>query len=320
MEQRFDKAAQITIKQCLNVKPDESVLIITDQLEREIGYALFEAAKSISNDTFIIEIIPAQHHGQEPPKQIAALMSSVDVVVAPTFRSLTHTEARRTACRAGARVATMPGILLETFVRAMIANYSAIAALSIKLADMLSSAKMARITTERGTDLSMSLDGRTAIADTGILHNPGDFGNLPAGEAYIAPLEGSTSGTLVIDGSIGDTGILASDDKIKTRIEKGFATEIDGGRAAAYLIGVLSQFTREARNIAELGIGTNPSARLCGNLLEDEKVMGTVHVALGNNISMGGHIDVPIHLDGIILSPNIWLDGKMIMEHGRLKI
>ncbi|MCD6418386.1 aminopeptidase [bacterium] len=320
MDDRFLKAAQTVVNQCMAIKPDETVLIVTDQPEREIGSAIFEAAKEHCAEAIIVEMIPRDHHGEEPPKPIADIMKSVDVVIAPTFRSISHTEARRNACASGTRIATMPGILRETFLRAMVTDYSEISALSQELADTLSSAKMARVVSDSGTDIIMSLEGRSGHADTGIYHNDGDFGNLPAGEAYIAPLEGTANGVFVVDGSIGDTGVLASDDKIKIRVENGYATEIDGGRAAAYLVGVLSQFSKDARNIAELGIGTNSAARLCGNILEDEKVLGTIHIALGDNASMGGNVHIPSHLDGIMLAPSLYLDGKLIMERGKLKI
>lgn len=319
MDNRFLMAAQTVVKQCLAVKSDETVLVVTDQPEREIGYTIFEASKEHAAEAVFMEIIPRENHGEEPPVVIAEAMKNVDVVIAPTFRSISHTEARRNACNAGTRVATMPGILRETFIRAMATDYGKISRMSRELADRLSAAKTARVISERGTDVVLSIEGRRGHADTGILHNPGDFGNLPAGESYIAPIEGSASGVIVIDGSIGDTGVLVSDDKITIRVEDGYASEINGLRAAAYLVGVLSRFTKDARNIAELGIGLNPAARLCGNILEDEKVMGTVHIALGDNASMGGNVHIPIHLDGIILAPTLWLDGKMVMESGKFK-
>ena len=320
MDDRFLNAAETAVKQCLAVDKDETVLIITDQLEREIGYALFEIAKQIAKETMLVEIIPRRNHGEEPPEQVAELMKSVDVVIAPTFRSLSHTEARREASKIGVRIATMPGILRETFVRAMNVKYDEIARVSNELADILSSAKSARVVSEHGTDIVMSLTGRRGLSDTGIIHSRGAFGNLPAGEAYIAPVEGTAQGTIVVDGSIGDTGVLANDDYITIRVKDGYATEIDGSRASAYLAGVLATQPQDARNIAELGIGTNYAARLCGNILEDEKVLGTVHIALGDNASMGGNVAAPIHLDGIILSPTLYIDNKIVMNKGKLQI
>ncbi|MCD6531932.1 aminopeptidase [bacterium] len=320
MDDKLLSAAEIVVKKCMGVKPTETVLVVTDHLEREIGQAIYEVARQVAKEALYLEMIPRENHGEEPPEPVAKIMGEVDVVIAPTFRSLSHTDARRAASAKGVRIASMPGILRETFVRAMNVNYDRIAELSEKLAAMLTEAKTARVITDHGTDIVMSLEGRKGHADTGIYTEPGAFGNLPAGEGYIAPAEGTANGVIVVDGAIGDTGVLSSDDYITIRVRDGFAEEIDGGRAATYLSGLLATQPREARNIAELGIGTNPAARLCGNILEDEKVLGTVHIALGDNASMGGNITAPVHLDGIILAPTLYLDGKMIMERGKLKV
>jgi len=320
MNEMFLNAAKTVVEQCLRVQETETVLVITDRPEREIGYAIFEAAKECAGETMIMEIIPRSIHGEEPPESVAEIMRTVDVIIAPTFRSISHTQARLKANESGTRIATMPGILHETFVRAMNVKYSEVANISCELAERLSAAKTARVVTEHGTDIFMSLEGRKGHADTGLIHRKGDFGNLPAGEAYIAPSEGTAGGTIVIDGAIGDTGILESDDYIKIRVENGYATEIDGDRASTYLSGIFALHPKDARNIAELGIGTNPAARLCGSILEDEKVLGTIHIAMGNNALMGGTVDVPIHLDGILLSPTLYLDGKLIMKMGKFSI
>jgi aminopeptidase len=89
---------------------------------------------------------------------------------------------------------------------------------------------------------------------------------------------------------------------------------------AKKLVNMLDSVGKNARNIAEFGIGTNDSVKLSGILLEDEKVMGTVHIALGNNVSMGGKINVPIHLDGVIKEPTVFLDSKVIMKDGKLLV
>ena len=93
----------------------------------------------------------------------------------------------------------------------------------------------------------------------------------------------------------------------------GYATKIIGGVLARKLKLQLDAVGKDARNIAEFGIGTNDSAKLSGVLLEDEKVMGTIHIALGNNISMGGSVNVPIHLDGVVKKPTVWMDGKLLV-------
>ena len=107
---------------------------------------------------------------------------------------------------------------------------------------------------------------------------------------------------------------------VTVHVQAGYATKIEGGSEAAKLMKLLEPMGKKAYNIAELGIGTNDQAIITGAILEDEKVMGTVHIALGNNISMGGTCDVGIHLDGVILEPTVLIDGRMIMEKGKLKI
>jgi len=104
------------------------------------------------------------------------------------------------------------------------------------------------------------------------------------------------------------------------KVNSGFVREISGGTEAKKLKALLDSVGELAYNIAELGIGTNDKAKLVGSVLEDEKVMGTVHMALGDNMSMGGKISVRSHLDGIILKPTLVVDGVTLMKDGVLKI
>ena len=94
--------------------------------------------------------------------------------------------------------------------------------------------------------------------------------------------------------------------------------QIEGGEEAQRLNDMLEPFGRKGRNIAELGIGTNDQAIITGQILEDEKVMGTVHIALGNNLSMGGTCDVGIHVDGVFTRPTVYADDRVLMKDGKL--
>ena len=132
-------------------------------------------------------------------------------------------------------------------------------------------------------------------------------------------MEGTANGVFVVDGSMAGLGLIKKT-KLKIKVEKGYATKITGGVLAKKLIKQLDSVGKQARNIAEFGIGTNDSAKLSGILLEDEKVLGTVHIALGNNITMGGSVNVPLHLDGVIKKPTVYLDNKIIMKNGTLLI
>jgi aminopeptidase len=320
MDSDLLKAAGIALKDCLKLERDESLLIVTDTKLREIGEALREAALMLGNDPVLMQTEVRGRDGEEPPAPVSIAMAGSRVVVAPTARSLTHTAARREACAAGARVATMPGILRETMIRCLNADYYAIAERTKRATEVLTAGKLLRVTTAAGTDITLPIAGIRAIASTGLIHEPGGFGNLPSGEAYLMPVEGSSAGVFVVDGSMAGIGALDAGEAITIRVEKGSAVEISGGAQAAALRAKLEPLGARAFNVAEFGIGTNDAARITGSILEDEKVMGTIHIALGNNMSMGGTVDVPVHLDGIVKSPTVELDGRLIMEEGTLLI
>ncbi|KXS43514.1 MAG: leucyl aminopeptidase [Candidatus Frackibacter sp. T328-2] len=315
---KLKEAANIAINDCMGVKEDETVLIITDEPLREIGQALFVAAKEVAKEAIFTEITPRANHGAEPPKQITDLLKQVDVALMPTSKSLSHTKARKEANANGTRAATLPMITKEIMGRTLTADYGKIKERSIKIAEILNEGQVAHLTTEIGTDLKMSLEGREGKPDTGIYHQKGDFGNLPAGEAYLAPLEGTASGKIVIDGAMSGIGVL--EEPITLIVEDGYAVEIEGGRDADKLKEIVDQYGKEARNIAELGIGTNDEAILTGVVLEDEKVLGTIHVAIGDNSSFGGKVEVDSHLDGIIKEPTLKIDDQIIMKNGKLKV
>jgi aminopeptidase len=313
------RASRIALQDCLRVQLEEHVLVLTDAACAPIGRALLAAAREMGRQVVYTEMPVQERNGQEPPRAIGELMRCFQVVVAPTEKSLTHTDARREACLAGARVATMPGIQEETMIRCLNADYYAIADRTERATRILTAGKSVRVTTAAGTDLRFSIRGVHAIASTGLIHKAGGFGNLPSGEAYMRPLEGTAEGVLVVDGSMAGIGnLMAMNETIRIEIDGGAARTITGGAAAAKLDHLLGAVGPTAYTAAEFGVGTNDAARIIGNILEDEKVQGTIHIAFGNNVSMGGKVNVPIHLDGIVRDPTVELDGKLLMEEGRL--
>lgn len=316
---KLDTASIIAIRDCMGTKKNESVLIITDENKREIGYSLFENAKRLGHQSLIVEMKAGKINGEEPPSAIAELMQKFDIVLVPTTKSITHTDARRNASKKGVRVATFPGITKEIMIRGMNADYNAISKRSVKLKKILEKGKQIRVKAPAGTDITFDIAGRTAIASKGLFHKKGESGNLPTGETFLAPVEGTANGIFVADGSFAGLGLMKNSN-IKVEVKNGFATKITGGNPAKKLNAMLDEVGKGARNIAEFGIGTNDSAKLSGVLLEDEKVMGTVHIALGNNVTMGGTFNVPIHIDGVIKKPTVWMDGKLLMKDGKLLV
>ena len=311
-------AARIALRDCMGVKVGEKVLVITDEPLRTIGYALWTAAKDLGAEILLMEILPRKTNGEEPPAEVAELMKMVNVVLCPTSKSLTHTDARRNACSRGVRIATLPGVTEEIMIRCMNADYDKIAERTFKLCAMMEKTELVRVTAPAGTDITMPIKGRQAHASSGLFREKGLSGNLPTGEAYLAPLEGLSDGIVVVDGSVASVGMVKT--PIRIVVRNGYAAEINGGEEAKRLIALLEPHGKDARTVAEFGIGTNDKAILTGNILEDEKVMGTIHIAFGDNKSMGGTVRVASHLDGLIRTPSVWFDEQQIMKDGKFII
>lgn len=304
------KSAAMVIRTCMGAKPGESVLIVTDTCTDErIGNALFDAAVDAGCEALLLTMKPRAQHEEEPPRVVAEAMKSADVILAPTSRSITHTKARQNACKMGARAATLPGITVDMMTSGgMGADYEKMGAVAKDVFDSLDGAREIRVTTELGTDVLFDVAGCEWKSDTGNCTDPGSMSNLPAGELFVAPAD--ANGRVVIDGAMGGLGLL--DEPIVIEVENRYAVSFSGNRADE-LESMIDRVGQDARNVAELGIGINPAARLIGVILEDEKVGGTVHMALGDNSTFGGNVSVDLHLDGIITSPKVYVDGVDLM-------
>lgn len=314
----LDRAAEVALRTCLRVNRSEDVLVVTDEPCRTVGLALWDKACELGCEAVLVEIKPRGTHGEEPPATVAQAMKAAKVCLLVTSKSLSHTHARREACAAGSRIASLPGITPDIMDRTVAADYQEIAAFTLKVAAKLAGARRVALLTPSGTNLTLRVEGRPVHPDTGIYATPGAFGNLPAGEVYLAPLEGTATGVVVIDGSIAGIGLV--DSPVRVEIHDGLAQDITGGAAARELRALLDAAGPEARNVGELGLGTNGQATLVGNILEDEKVLGTAHVAFGSNATFGGTVRVASHLDGILLKPTVVVDGNPLVEDGKLAV
>ncbi len=308
------RVARTIIEVCMGVKPGESVLVISDNIRKDLGLPIYHAALETGNDAVYIEMKPRVNHGDEPPKAVANAMYDADVIVAMTKTSLTHTDAKIRAVKNGARIATMPfgsrstDFVTEVFTGGgMSVDYKKMDENIRRLTDKLNGTRRARIITERGTDVVVNYEGREFRGDTGIVHDPGGFTNLPAGEVYVAPV--NTEGVIVIDLTMGRLGRLKS--PLELRVREGLVYSIRGERAEE-LENILAPFGPVAMNLAEFALGMNPNARICGLLLEDEKVANTAHFALGSNSGFGGDVSAGIHMDGVVDHPVVYIDGEKL--------
>jgi len=305
------QAMRTVVDQCLAVKAGEDVLVLVDTATTEIGESLRKEAGRVGADAVLAVMDERATDGTEPPRSLAAALEACDVFIAPTSRSLSHTAARKRATDGGVRGATMPGADADMLARVMAVDFERMAARSWAVANLLGEGKTAHITCPRGSDARLDLTDRSPIADDGNLRAPGSFGNLPCGEGFIAPLNGE--GRVVV-ASLAPLGI--SDEPAMLEIRDGHIVQAHGGLGPEYL-DRLREYGEAATNLAELGVGTNDCARLTGKMLEDEKILGTVHVAFGASAGIGGTVSVPIHLDAVVLDASLDIDGKAVLDEGR---
>ena len=298
------------IERCLAVRPGENVLVVVDPGTGRLGEALRDAASRAGADAVLALMDERATDGTNPPAPVAAAMAASDVYIAPTSRSLSHTPARKQASEAGARGATMPGVTEEILARVMRVDFPTMAARSRAVAELLTGAEHAHVTCPRGTDLRLDLTGRGGISDDGDLSAPGSFGNLPCGEAFTAPLDGE--GTIVAT-SLAPLGL--SDPPARLVVAEGRLTGASQGLGPEFLQR-LRVHGESGTNLAELGIGTNDAAVLTGNVLEDEKILGTVHIAFGASAGIGGTVSVPIHLDVVIPDASLTIGTTQVLDRG----
>jgi leucyl aminopeptidase (aminopeptidase T) len=311
------RAVSAIVGDCLGVGEGEEVLVIANPATIGLGERLRGEAGRLGADGILALVGERASHGAEPPASVAAAMTRADVVIAPTMQSLSHTAARRAATEAGVRIATMPTATEELVARVMSADMEGLRRRGGRIAELLTAGSEATITSGNGSELRLGLGDRAGIPDAGDLRAPGAFGNLPCGEGFIAPIEGSAEGALVVDGTIAAIGRVA--EPIELTIEAGHLTAATGPEGER-LLELLRMHGDDGTNVAELGIGTNEKAILTGNLLEDEKLLGSCHVAFGASAAIGGTVQVPVHLDCVVLKPSVSIDGEPLVEAGELLV
>jgi leucyl aminopeptidase (aminopeptidase T) len=311
------QAAMSVYSNNMGLKDGEEVLVVADTPLLALGECFYQAARELGNEAVLLLFPPRSIGGEEPPHIVAASLPGADVAMLVTSQSLTHTRARMAASTTGTRMASMPGVTSEMVLTAMDLDRGQIdemIRLGSAYAEHLSRGRTVHLTARGGTDLSFSIESRQGRVESGLNWDPGSFSNLPAGEAFIAPVEGSAEGIIVFDASVGELGRV--DQPVLVKVEQGVAVSIQGGRAALKLREKLERLSINSRFVAELGIGLNPKATICGNSLQDEKVLGTVHIALGDNSTFGGLNLADSHIDGVIMEPALEIDGKSMIAPG----
>jgi leucyl aminopeptidase (aminopeptidase T) len=310
--------ARRLVEVCAGVRAGETVVIVSDTDRPESIRQAVARAVLDRDATPVVIVMPPVPSGAEPPAPVSAALAAADVILAPTSGAIYHTNSVLTAVQAGTRFLAMTAYTPEVLQHGGIfADFPALEPRVHRLTELLTAASEAHVTAPGGTDLRVRLDGRAAVPITGMARKPGERTGCPDMESFIAPLENSAEGIVVVDASASIAGVLS--ESIRIAVRGGRAVAIEGGEAAAKIRAALDAAGHpDAYTLAELAFGLNPEGIIRGVIVEDEGVAGTGHVALGSNVFFGGTSAAPIHLDFVYHKPTLNLDGEVVIHDGEL--
>ena len=314
------RTARRAVEQVLAIKPGEKVLVLTDTGRPvSIARVLASAAYAAGAEVVVATMITRETHGVEPPEVIAEAMKVVDAVIMPISYALTHTDAVRNALKRGTRFCNFREINEDMMIHgAVAADYNKVREIATKLGQRMDKANTVRVTTPAGTDITMSLAGRTAKVLAGFAQEPGTHSGLPSGETAISPIEGTANGVIQNPFSMDGIGVIR--EPFRLVVSNGKVQEVTGGLEALKLRQIFARQDENATNIAEFAIGANPSSRITGVMNEDKRRLGTVHIAVGDNMTLGGKVRSNIHYDILLFDPTVRLDNETVVENGTLVI
>lgn len=314
----YAAVARDVVERIGRVGEGTEVVFVTDPLKVEIARALATVARGAGATATVVMKPRLDGHGAELPAAVEGAMLEADVVFDANTHAITHTDARRRASEAGVEFVIMRGVTEEIMLDQLDSDYDEIRRVTRAVAAVQSAASTARLTGPQGTDLSVDISGREGHAVTDELGS-GDLVALPVGKSAVAPVEGSAAGTVVVDSSIDGIGVLER--PVTLTVEDGVVYDVEGGQQARDLERRMDRVGDCARNIAEApSLGTNPDVVLCGNQAADKKKRGTAHVAIGDNVSLGGDVPCDLHFDMTLSAPTVVFDEELVaVEEGRFR-
>jgi len=310
----------------LNVSAGDSVLIVVDTESDALCWqALAAAGTAHGADVTVALSLPVGAHGHEPPTAIAAAMHASDHVMLCTTRALAHSDAAKRCQVEGRTIFFMEEITPAMLSRgATLADYEDMQVLGQTVMNAWTGANWVHVTTDQGTDLECSVEGREGLFIAGKAFRSESLGMcccaFPDGEAVIAPREGTANGVVVFDTTAHVVGRIA--EPMRLQVENGVVTDITGGREAEVWMEVLEaqDDPNSWKFPAEIAIGLNPKAAVTGTLREDKKLLGSCHMAVGTNADFGGTVKAKVHMDGLMRYPTISFDGENVVEAGKILV
>jgi leucyl aminopeptidase (aminopeptidase T) len=310
------------LDQCLGVRQGEQVVLLTDGgTDDGVVNRLLEAVAARDGIPLVARMPAPYLPGAEPPGAVAAMMLEAGAVIELTSLFIGSSLARRNATERGVRYLAMPGVRVETFRAGgpLDVDFERLRADAERVGRAWGSARAFRLTTRGGTDLRGSVEGRPGRVLHGMAREPGAYMAPPDIESGTAPVEGTASGTVVIDGDLLFMGRGPLADAVALQIEDGRMVGIEGPERAR-LTSMLERCADERMaNLAEVSVAFNPAGTICSVPMETESARGTAHIALGNSIAYGGEVNAIAHLDCVMRDATLELDGRAVMIEGTVQ-
>ena len=313
------KATDYLLNYCGNLQLNEKLLLIYDETTEDLIPLLEETASKVTKLINKTKIEKLSQHGLEPPINVSKKMLEADLILALTHKSLAHTKARNNACSKGARYLSLAEYSLDILENEAIFGVKKNKlSLLTKMETILNQGKIVKIKTNLGTNLELNIDKRIANNCPGFVQKPGELGSPPDMEVNVSPIEDYSFGNLIVDGSITHQRLGLLKNPISLEISKGKISKISGKQEAKELKKIFNELNNsKTKVLAELGIGFNEKAKLCGNMLIDEGAANCIHFGFGSNSTVGGKNEVSFHLDFIIKNANLFVDNELIIKKGK---
>lgn len=310
------KACRVLLTTCSACTREEHLVFVTDRASYDVAQAMWEAAKDFPNKTIVL-MDERTMHGQDPNRVVTEAMANADVIFGITKYSLFHSNARRRAVAGGARFVNMVDYTVSMLEKGgLYADFAEQGKICERLSKTMLGTSI-HIGSARGTDVLASIAGRATVPQYARSLASGESSSPPDIECAIGAVEGTANGVVYVDGSIPHPKLGLIRDEIRLDIEKSVITKITGGEQARILSKILEDFNDDkVYYVGEIGIGLNPQCELNGRMLEDEGCFGTMHFGFGSNVGFFGKIDCPYHLDMVIRTPNIEVDGRPLVTQG----
>jgi leucyl aminopeptidase (aminopeptidase T) len=310
------------LDQCLAVRPGEQVVLLTDGgTDAEVVTRLLEAVATRDGIPLVAQMPAPYLPGSEPPGAVAAMMAESAAIIELTSLFIGSSQARRNATDRGARYLAMPGVRLETFRTGgpLDVDFEQLRADAERVGNAWGAARRFRLTTRGGTDLRGSVADRPGRVLHGIATQPGAYMAPPDIESGTAPVEGTASGTVVVDGDLLFMGQGPLPEPVVLHVVDGQVRGIEGVERGR-LTGMLERCGDDRMtNLAEVSVAFNPAGSICSVPMETESARGTAHVALGNSVAYGGVVNAVAHLDCVMRDATLELDGRAVMIEGAVQ-